>query len=58
MTKPCSLKNYYSITDSLMPVTFFRYDTTPEIVEYEAYFNVAERVVRIDRPDEPWQFKN
>lgn len=28
----------------------FDYDTTPETVEYEAYFNVAERVVRIDKP--------
>lgn len=25
-------------------------DTTPDIVEYEAYLNVAERVVRVDKP--------
>ncbi|XP_017103988.2 ester hydrolase C11orf54 homolog [Drosophila bipectinata] len=28
----------------------YHYDTTPDIVEYEAYLNVAERVVRVDRP--------
>lgn len=28
----------------------YHYDTTPETIEYEAYFNVGERVVRIDRP--------
>lgn len=34
----------------------YEYDTTPDSVEYEAYFNVAERIVRIDRPDHPWKF--
>lgn len=28
----------------------YHYDTTPDTVEYEAYFNVGERIVRIDRP--------
>nr|XP_041632274.1 ester hydrolase C11orf54 homolog [Drosophila kikkawai] len=28
----------------------YHYDTTPETVEYEAYLNLAERVVRVDRP--------
>ncbi|XP_017063454.1 ester hydrolase C11orf54 homolog [Drosophila eugracilis] len=28
----------------------YHYDTTPDKVEYEAYLNVAERVVRVDRP--------
>ncbi|XP_001352468.3 ester hydrolase C11orf54 homolog [Drosophila pseudoobscura] len=28
----------------------YHYDTTPDIVEYEAYLNVAERVVRVDKP--------
>ncbi|KAH8379067.1 hypothetical protein KR009_002956 [Drosophila setifemur] len=28
----------------------YHYDTSPDIVEYEAYLNVAERVVRVDRP--------
>lgn len=25
-------------------------DTTPDMVEYEAYFNVGERIVRVDKP--------
>lgn len=25
-------------------------DTTPDTVEYEAYFNVGERIVRVDKP--------
>ncbi|KAG5672001.1 hypothetical protein PVAND_002165 [Polypedilum vanderplanki] len=28
----------------------YHYDTTPEIVEYEGYFNTGSRVVRIDKP--------
>lgn len=28
----------------------YHYDTTPDIAEYEAYFSVGERIVRIDRP--------
>ncbi|XP_052847737.1 ester hydrolase C11orf54 homolog [Drosophila gunungcola] len=28
----------------------YHYDTTPDIVEYEAYLSVAERVIRVDRP--------
>lgn len=28
----------------------YHYDTTPETVEYEGYFNVGTRIVRIDKP--------
>lgn len=28
----------------------YHYDTTPDTVEYEAYFSVGERIVRIDKP--------
>lgn len=28
----------------------YHYDTTPDTVEYEAYFSIGERIVRIDRP--------
>lgn len=28
----------------------YHYDTTPDTIEYEAYFNVGERVVRVDKP--------
>lgn len=28
----------------------YHYDTTPETIEYEGYFNVAERVYRLDGP--------
>lgn len=28
----------------------YHYDTTPETVEYEGYFNVGQRIVRIDKP--------
>lgn len=28
----------------------YHYDTTPDTVQYEAYFNVGTRIVRIDRP--------
>ncbi|XP_073844824.1 ester hydrolase C11orf54 homolog [Musca autumnalis] len=34
----------------------YHFDTTPEIVEYEAYLNVAERVVRVDKPVETHKF--
>lgn len=29
----------------------FYMDTTPADVEYEAYFNIGQRVIRIDRPN-------
>ena len=29
----------------------YHYDVTPDIAEYEGYFNVGARIVRIDRPD-------
>lgn len=29
----------------------YHYDVTPNIVEYEGYFNVGARIVRIDRPE-------
>lgn len=28
----------------------YHYDVTPDIVEYEGYFNVGQRIVRIDKP--------
>lgn len=28
----------------------YHYDTTPDTVEYEAYFNVGDRIIRIDQP--------
>lgn len=28
----------------------YHYDTTPDIVEYEAYFNVGNRIIRVDGP--------
>lgn len=29
----------------------YHYDTTPDTVEYEGYFNVGHRIVRIDKPE-------
>lgn len=34
----------------------YHYDTTPDIVEYEAYFAVGERIVRVDKPLVTHQF--
>ena len=28
----------------------YHYDTTPDTVEYEGYFVVAEQLIRVDRP--------
>lgn len=28
----------------------YHYDTTPDTVEYEGYFNIGTRIVRIDKP--------
>ncbi|XP_055920154.1 ester hydrolase C11orf54 homolog [Eupeodes corollae] len=28
----------------------YHYDTTPDVVEYEGYFNIAEKIVRMDKP--------
>lgn len=34
----------------------YHYDTTPDTIEYEAYFNVAERIVRVDKPKTTHKF--
>lgn len=34
----------------------YHIDTTPEIAEYEGFFNVAEKIVRIDKPINTHQF--
>uniref|UniRef100_A0A1A9WYU9 DUF1907 domain-containing protein n=1 Tax=Glossina brevipalpis TaxID=37001 RepID=A0A1A9WYU9_9MUSC len=34
----------------------YHYDTTPDTVEYEAYFHVAERIVRVDKPKTTHKF--
>ncbi|XP_070496607.1 ester hydrolase C11orf54 homolog [Chironomus tepperi] len=34
----------------------YHYDVTPDIVEYEGYFNVGARIVRIDRPESSLKF--
>jgi len=34
----------------------YHYDTTPDTVEYEAYFNIGERIVRVDKPVVTHQF--
>ncbi|KAJ6633590.1 Ester hydrolase C11orf54 like [Pseudolycoriella hygida] len=34
----------------------YHYDTTPHIVEYEGFFNVGEKIVRIDKPIHTHQF--
>lgn len=34
----------------------YHYDTTPEIVEYEAFYNVAEFIYRVDRPKSTHNF--
>lgn len=28
----------------------YHYDTTPETIEYEAFFNIGERIIRVDQP--------
>ena len=33
----------------------YHYDTTPDHIEYEGYFTVAEEIVRVDRPDRTHQ---
>lgn len=34
----------------------YHYDTTPEVVEYEGYFQIGEKLVRIDKPLVTHQF--
>lgn len=43
------LTHFHSISQSNWG-GHYHYDTTPDTVEYEAYFNIGERIVRIDRP--------
>ncbi|GAB0095024.1 C11orf54 [Sergentomyia squamirostris] len=34
----------------------YHYDTTPDTVEYEGFFGIGERIVRIDKPKETHKF--
>lgn len=29
----------------------YHHDTTPDTIEYEAYFNLGDRIIRIDQPN-------
>lgn len=43
-------QHFHSFTKSNWGGHFY-HDTTPDIVKYEAFFNIAERVIRVDRPN-------
>ncbi|XP_037049611.1 ester hydrolase C11orf54 homolog [Bradysia coprophila] len=49
------LQHFHSFSKSVWG-GHYHIDTTPDIVEYEGYFNVGERIVRIDRPINTHQF--
>lgn len=42
------LQHFHSFSDKW--AGHYHYDTTPDIVEYEGYFNIGEKVVRVDKP--------
>lgn len=41
-------QHFHSFTNTHQGGHYY-YDTTPDTIEYEAYFNVAERIIRVDR---------
>ena len=40
--------HFYALEDGVNEGGHYHYDTTPDEIEYEAYFNTAERIYRID----------
>lgn len=44
------LEHFYSFSDGISGGDYIK-DVDPESIEYEAYFNTAERAVFIDRPN-------
>lgn len=44
-----SLQHFHSFSNSNW-AGHYHYDTTPDIAEYEGYFNIGEKVVRVDKP--------
>lgn len=44
------LQHFHNFSMSADRGGHYHYDTTPEIAEYEGYFNVASKLIRIDKP--------
>lgn len=44
------LNHFHNFSASCNHGGHYHYDVTPEIVEYEGYFNIGERLIRIDKP--------
>ncbi|XP_055326567.1 ester hydrolase C11orf54 homolog isoform X2 [Sitodiplosis mosellana] len=44
-----NLQHFHSFSQSKWGGHYYN-DTTPDTIEYEAYFNVGHRVIRVDRP--------
>lgn len=43
-------QHFHSFSNTTVWGGHYYNDTTPDIVEYEGYFNIAKRAIRIDRP--------
>lgn len=43
------LEHFHTFSQSIWGGHYYN-DTTPDTTEYEAYFNVAQQIIRIDRP--------
>lgn len=44
------LQHFHNFSNLFNHGGHYHYDVTPEIVEYEGYFNLGERLIRIDKP--------
>lgn len=44
------LNHFHNFSASCNHGGHYHYDVTPDIVEYEGYFNIGERLIRIDKP--------
>lgn len=44
------VQHFHNFSASCNQGGHYHYDVTPEVVEYEGYFNVGQRLIRIDKP--------
>lgn len=49
------LQHFHSFSKSVWG-GHYHIDTTPDIAEYEGFFNIGEKIVRIDKPINTHQF--
>lgn len=50
------VQHFHSANEKIGLGGHYHYDTTPDTIEYEGYFNMADTLYRVDQPPNKLQF--